>query len=231
MSSVADSPWLGHKPHVIEGESLGKPPKLLRIRCPETIPSIPEFDLMTRVSQLVAPSSKAFVDVGSHCGFWSLMFADRFESVYAIEPAQYQFELLVRNVKFNSMANITPIRLALSDSEGLSALHVMGMSGGNNMIDVPREPPMRTEQVSVTMLDRLALPQIGMIKIDVEGHEYEVLKGSMKTIERDRPVLVIESDPFGLSRDRVKELLAALSYVVDELDKARSDMLLAVPQI
>ncbi len=184
---------------------------------------------MTRVSQLVAPSSLAFVDVGSHCGFWSLMFADYFGSVHAIEPAQYQYELLEQNLKDNAIRNITPMRLALSDSEGLRVLHVMGMSGGNNMIGAPLESPMRTEQVSVTMLDRLALPQIRMMKIDVEGHEYEVLRGSIKTIQRDRPVIVIESDPLGLSRDQVQKLLTALGYTIGELDKARHDMLVAEP--
>lgn len=51
-----------------------------------------------------------------------------------------------------------------------------------------------TVTVPVATLDSFAIENVGLIKIDVEGFEEEVLKGGIETINRCRPVLYIEDD-------------------------------------
>ena len=70
------------------------------------------------------------------------------------------------------------------------------------------------ESVQTACLDDVTLPRIGFIKIDVEGHELNVLEGAKRTISRDRPTLLIECEerhnPGGVSK--LRELFRDAGY-------------------
>jgi hypothetical protein len=52
--------------------------------------------------------------------------------------------------------------------------------------------PAAQERVTVALLDTFDLPAVSMIKIDVEGAEWGVIAGAVETIQRDRPLLLVE---------------------------------------
>lgn len=184
---------------------------------------------MQRAASLRSFDGTCFVDVGAHCGFWTLMLSEVFDRCIAIEPAEYQFALLEANITLNGLRNVLASQCAASDVDAIGLLSIMGLSGGNNSLGAQSDAPMRTEQVRTVRLDSLELPRVGLIKIDVEGHEYEVLRGGLGTIERDCPAIVVE-----ISQDsavsQIGDLLAAIGYGMSLLDRDRSDMFLAVPQ-
>jgi len=75
-------------------------------------------------------------------------------------------------------------------------------------------------------LDSLALTDIDLIELDLEGYEYDALLGAKETIERNKPVLIIEN-----AADEVKQFLSTLGYVewkkinrLDSLFVLESDM-------
>ena len=61
-------------------------------------------------------------------------------------------------------------------------------------------------------LDGFAFDHIALIKVDVEGHELQVLKGARETIERCKPILYVENDRPHRSRDLLAFLLNDLGY-------------------
>lgn len=52
----------------------------------------------------------------------------------------------------------------------------------------------REFEVELRRLDDLGLDPVGLIKIDVEGHELAVLRGGLETLRRDRPAILVEAE-------------------------------------
>jgi len=78
---------------------------------------------------------------------------------------------------------------ALSDHEGVARLHVSSNSGEASLAD---DLNVRSIQVATRTLDSYSLVNVGFIKVDVEGHELHVLRGSWDTIHASRPVIFVE---------------------------------------
>ena len=70
-----------------------------------------------------------------------------------------------------------------------------------------REPPFEKRKVEVRTLDSFGFTDVDLIKIDVEGHEYSVLEGSLLTIQRCKPILLIEIEQRHISRP-IKEVFS-----------------------
>ena len=71
-------------------------------------------------------------------------------------------------------------------------------------------------QIELTTLDAFQLERVDLIKIDVEGHEFEVLQGACRTIAASRPTLIIEikENLFG----KVRDLLSSYGYAPERLE-------------
>jgi len=133
------------------------------------------------------------VDVGANKGTYSYFMARLARLVYAFEPNPKMFAVLRRTVG----RNVTALPFALSDCSGAATLRVpSGRKGVSNQgSSLSAAKPMENfipVVVERKRLDELDLSAIGFIKIDVEGHEREVLAGAAQTISRDRPTLLIE---------------------------------------
>ncbi|MEP6863404.1 MAG: FkbM family methyltransferase [Deltaproteobacteria bacterium] len=141
--------------------------------------------------------TRAIVDVGAHIGLHVLAWARRFEhaEVVAIEPGAAG-AMLRRNVGRNELGErIDVIECALSDHVGEADLYLARDDAYTALTDTRRHPIMATTRVAVRTLDsvaaELAVP-LGLVKIDVEGHEDAVIAGGRACIARDKPVLFVE---------------------------------------
>ena len=120
-------------------------------------------------------------------------------------------------VKKNNIANVTICPCGLSDQNGIAALwvtHSNPTSAGSTLATGVKDLGKRAVQyVSVFTLDSIwrDIPEetIAVMKIDVEGHEAAVLKGATATIERDRPVLIVEVLPLRHAEDTERETVRA----------------------
>ncbi len=140
-----------------------------------------------------ADRGKIFVDIGANKGLWSWVLAPGFAAVHAFEPNPKNFRLLTKWRR----ANVFKYAVALSDQDGTAQLRIPRGVGqfSDNMGSL--QPPTGTTnhtavEVATRCLDSYDLFDVGLIKIDVEGHEEAVLKGAWGIIERDQPVLIIE---------------------------------------
>lgn len=157
------------------------------------------------------------VDVGANIGNHSLYFADHFSNVVSLEPNPRLFDLLELNAM--TRKNVRALRIGASDVNKEMSLGYdpTNMGGGQLWPERPDASRSFTVPVKVQKLDdlpELADHPIGLVKIDVEGHELRVLKGAATLIARSRPVVLFEQhahEANGGSSD-VVEWLKAQGY-------------------
>lgn len=119
-------------------------------------------------------------DVGANIGYYTVQFAQNTNAtIYAFEPMDYQYNTLLRNLELNSISNVCPIKKIVSDSEVKQRIYFSGMenTAASSVVNKTDE----FEEIPAISLDGFCeenqIGQIGLIKIDVEGYEFNVLKG------------------------------------------------------
>jgi FkbM family methyltransferase len=136
------------------------------------------------------------VDIGAHVGISVHNWATLFEHVYAFEPMIDHYECLVENTK--KFSNITTYNCGISNQSGTlkGAYRTMKNSGSFQLVDdefvAVNRKQAKIYDIPSKRLDEFELVNVDMIKIDVEGWEFEVLKGAEQTIRRCQPVLMVE---------------------------------------
>ncbi len=130
------------------------------------------------------------LDVGANIGTHTLIYAQTAQRVFAFEPQPLVFQQLCANLLLNNCQNVTPVQTALSSENGTTTMAIAHPQYPNS----PANGRVGEGEYIVTKhtLDSLRLAHVDFIKIDVEGHELEVLRGARETLRRDRPVLFIE---------------------------------------
>lgn len=151
-----------------------------------------EVDVMRK---LLSPGDTVF-DIGANVGAFTVPLAQMVGPtgrVIAFEPQPETCALLRRNVEQNNVsAAVRVVECAASDAAGSIAMPRLDSLNHKNYGGVALgegEGSARTITV-----DSLNLPFVHLMKIDVEGHETEVVKGARETIMRCRPFIYIEND-------------------------------------
>jgi len=169
------------------------------------------------VLRLLCGKSKAAVDVGANIGTVSYFLSKYSRENHAFEINPH----LAAKLRLARLANTKIYEIGLSDARRSARLRVPvsghGPVFGNATIEAANDLDGRAtveQELPVAMLDDFGLRDVGIIKIDVEGHELAVLRGSLKTLERERPSLVIEivERMNGRAFAEIIQLTGALSY-------------------
>lgn len=180
------------------------------------------------------------MDCGAHEGYFSMLASHavgRSGRVIACEPQSRAREILVRNLELNRARNVTVLPVAVSDRAGSATLHLTTghNTGASGLAEGTSRLPERTESVRTQTLSTLAeqcgLSRIDLIKMDIEGHEYEAIFGS-EALFRDRVVRAIALEFHGghmmrrgLSPTDIWSFLEACGYA---LDRSQSEDLAAL---
>lgn len=152
----------------------------------------PELNVLPH---LIDPE-RVSVDAGANRGSYTYFLSGITKHVYAYEPNPSMRKLLQRS----AAKNVTVSEVALSDRAGEAEFAVpkFDKSFGNNAgsLEIGQLETNHADLVRFTVptrrLDDENLTDVGFIKLDVEGHERQVLLGAEKLIARDRPVLLME---------------------------------------
>jgi FkbM family methyltransferase len=161
-------------------------------------------------------SGDTYVDVGGHIGIHARVAAQQVGrgDVYAFEPAPDSAAAIRRAVA--DLANVTVVETALGGTTGTVDLRADPMFGGQ---DAATRSLLNDGEVvcsvPITTFDAWAgaLPRMDLVKIDVEGYEYHVLRGMRHSLARLRPrLIVMELEPRRLARagHTAEELVAML---------------------
>ncbi len=135
-----------------------------------------------------------FVDVGANVGYYSAMASSIVGAgrVVSYEPNPYAFQRLTGWVEASQAKNVTPVCAALGGGEGTLNTYFADCDNHTTSL-VPSVDPVHlseTTEVNVKTLDaeaeRLGIRHIDVMKIDVDGYELEVFKGSSRLLEEGR---------------------------------------------
>lgn len=158
------------------------------------------------------------LDIGSHkCAYtyWMHRCAGPAGSVTCFEP-QPQYAALGRKL-WSNHGSVVVEHIALSDHAGEQSLFVppWGPSPGAsleqaNVVSGAVEVKVRLMRLDNYVAAR-SLGTIDFIKCDVEGHELSVLRGATKTLERDRPAILLECEARFGGPARVEQVFALLT--------------------
>jgi len=151
-----------------------------------------------KVFSEICQESSRILDVGAYSGIYSLVAATDNPSVeiVAVEPNPRILPTLKKNVSANRFDDrIQIVEAAASDSEGRGVLHLNDDSLQSSLERGFGTTP-QTEEVGVQLrtLDSIVNDYglVDLVKIDVEGAELRVLRGSTSLIERARPTFILE---------------------------------------
>jgi FkbM family methyltransferase len=146
------------------------------------------------------------VQAGGACGVWPYYFAKYFEVVYTFEPHPDNFKCMVQNV---DREYVGCQQAALGAEEGTGSLAIHETELGNAGAYYIRNG----DDVKITTIDNLQLPNCGLIQLDVEGSELDALVGAQMTLKRCRPTVVIEIKPLPQLVERGESPTAAHDFL------------------
>ena len=141
------------------------------------------------------------MDVGAFNGVRTLRLAQLVGTngrVYAWEPQEAMRDQLRANLILNGVTQVVVMPFAASSTRGNRAFWLNPSNRGGSSLHRGQDTRYPGGSVQTLPIDNALPPQrVSFLKIDVEGHEQEVLRGARTLLERDRPTLYIEiwADP------------------------------------
>lgn len=153
------------------------------------------------------------VDIGGHCGLWSMHLAKKFARVTAFEPVAVHRECFARNVPDG---NVTLLGCALGEKQGSVSIHTAQTSSGDSWVSGDGDIPLNR-------LDDYELSDVDFIKADCEGYELYALRGGEQTLRRCRPCVIVEQKPGRAQKWGLKET-EAVAYLESLGAKLRAVM-------
>lgn len=176
-----------------------------------------------------------FVDIGANEGFFSIIGAKLVGltgTVIAVEPQSRLKSVLLSNCDYNDVHTIRHLAIAISDYTGFAEMHISPDTnpGSTAMWRSTRYrlPTERVETLTLAeLLDRENIGYAELVKMDIEGAEYEAILGSRDLFRNGRVrALALELHPSairsrGLDPDAIHSFLINAGY---ELDKRFSNL-------
>tara|TARA_B100000674_G_C37731744_1_gene864637 strand:+ start:71 stop:913 length:843 start_codon:yes stop_codon:yes gene_type:complete len=164
----------------------------------------------------------SFYDVGANVGLysWIAKSLNPTRKVLAFEPDPQNSELLERTRTHSDIQGMEVHQVALSCEKGLADFHQDGYTSATGMLaddQVPWVEKYLGKKTNIMEVEKRLMDDFpytegapALIKIDVEGHELEVLHGGLACLLKSKPLLLLESFPPKL--DKVVDFLHELGY-------------------
>ena len=163
-----------------------------------------------------------FVDVGARIGKYTITTAKIVGDsglVVSLEPFPANYRRLLENIKMNNLTNVVALNVAAwcarCDLKLFIAIehgqHSVKKNFGRGFINVQAD-------TLDNILGALGVEKVNAIKIDVERAEAEVIKGSIKTLSKYHPRVIVEA----LESASIKELADKIGYSMMQIGKYHS---------
>ena len=158
------------------------------------------------------------IDIGAHIGLFSVIASQitgAAGKVYAFEPAPSTYELLQKTLAINHNESvIETFQKAVGRETGKITFFVSDgqADNGNSLVNYKDDRPLHAIDVEVTSVDAFIkekkINRLDFIKIDVEGAEYDTLRGAAETLQNLRPVCIvaIHPEPIKAKGDRLEDI-------------------------
>ena len=214
-------------------------PKLLKVHVPKYGYKFycgvnnEDYIIMTRhedeiIDRFSPKQGDIVVDIGAHMGRYTIISSKRIGphgKVIAIEAEPFNFEILSRNIKLNQLSNILALNYAVYSKETRVKLYLPGRESGytifNTTISNRSKSGQKFVEVRANTLDNLlqqnGITEVNWIKIDVEGAEFEVLKGAHNVLSKSKCIVLlieVHGDP-NVVKPKVQEFLSLYGFKLE----------------
>jgi len=171
--------------------------------------------LFLRRNAKLAP---AFVDVGANVGLFSAQLFDVFKNFYLFEPARSTFAALEKTLSLNPHISAKSFNIIVADRPG--ELHFIDDGDCATTSRVAKTASANTTVIAVNTLDNVLPFDVGpfVLKVDVEGQEECVFRGSEKHFRAKRPRLVMFERLERTNLERVQRFFDDMGYVLFYVD-------------
>lgn len=157
----------------------------------------------TRLFEQLVKAGMVVIDAGAHVGYFTLIAARQVGptgKVYAFEPEPETYGLLLKNIELNGYRNVVAVQNAVSSKKGSARLFKGILDSGTHSLYNQGEMRGASTVLKTTSLDEFieeqGWPQVGLIKLDIEGSEWDALDGVKRLLNRNRHVkLIVEFAP------------------------------------
>jgi FkbM family methyltransferase len=163
--------------------------------------------LVLRIARSGFEAAPVVWDVGANCGHHTLLVAPHARTVHAFEPMGALCDCISMKVRENDLRNVVVHQLGLGDKDGVlpflpprdrnagtGAFYQPGLRdgemGGRSPADLPMLPTTRGDALVAS-----GVVPPDLLKMDIEGFEYQALAGMHDTLRASRPVIVLEYGP------------------------------------
>ena len=182
-----------------------------------------EIELISKISK----KNKVFlIDCGCNYGFYSFYTAslsDR-NSVIAIEASPTTAKDFEKNLNLNKFNNIVLKNCAVSDNDDIAINFNESKNDWESSLThsefvESKVSKIRTQKIDTIIKDEKLNDYSLLIKLDIEGHELQALEGAKNTIEKYKPIIIIELSTYIFNKndkafDRLKFFLTEFDYSI-----------------
>jgi FkbM family methyltransferase len=168
-------------------------------------------------------SHGSMIDIGANIGLVTLLMSQFANSILSIEPNKDAFDILKHNCHVNQ---INSILKNCAVGKGNNKVRFLSTSVSTTASHVVTKNHISTDfnyEIPIKKLDDIVkeekIKDINFIKIDVEGHEWPVLRGAKKTIRKFNPWILLEFNSYCLiafSRVNPRDFL---DYLLDNFQQ------------
>ena len=167
------------------------------------------------------------VDIGANIGYVTMFCAKILENsgaVYAFEPQAENYKLLQQHIELNNFQNIVPQKFAVTSTPTTLRLYLATDNHGAHSTifnaDVMTENYEEVQGLTLdSFVEEKRFSKLDLVKIDVEGAEFEVLQGMQNVMRSFRPVIIVELNEMlqqqrGMSSNSIKSMLIEYGYTI-----------------
>jgi FkbM family methyltransferase len=173
----------------------------------------------------IGRKAEVFFDIGANTGFISIQMSllPLAKKVYAFEPLPRAYSSLVRNIELNALKNCSTFQLAVGKENSISKLYVPNVYAipTASSLDPNKYKDNYAIEVTTVTLDNFVqsedITNIDIIKIDVEGKEYDVFTGMRSVIGRMRPYIICEILPKIGDFNQIYNFFKPYNYYIYEI--------------
>jgi len=171
-----------------------------------------KIDLEINFVNNLLTKRRRFIDVGANYGIYSFIFSKSFEVVDSFEPIKF----ITQELQDAKISNINIHNIALSDNLYKKKFYIPCIKNKfiTGLSSFRKEKNSKEILVQCKKLDDFNFTDVDLIKIDIEGFEYEFLQGAINTLIKNKPIIIIENEirHAGAKAIKVFKLLDSWGY-------------------
>lgn len=170
----------------------------------------------TKILQQEIAQGSTIMDIGANIGYYTLMMsrlAGKNGVVYSLEPSPSNFHSLNKNIKLNGYRNIRTYQIGIGDRKGKETMQISHKSNLDSFVLQKNRKAIGSMEINISALDDFIRNKRkpDFIKMDVEGYEYNAIKGMKAILKSKKPLKIfMEIHPHIMKKEQTLFVLGTL---------------------